>query len=354
MSTNQVSFGLQRMVTRKVRRRSRRRYFPRARKRPLTRYLSRIASRGFHSAAAVYVGNLAHPVARAVVQCPAVLSLVDATDAAVVFLNAITRQPRRTTHVFVDMRPAQRITADGYLALLIAVKSCSCRVSGNLPTAQQPLDLMLRSGFQNHVAQHRWERRQTQGYTERSGVNADGAEAARVVEFACNKLGIPPMLDRNSYKVLVECMANTRNHASRKLRGGRRSAPEKWYVHVYFDEARGVVCFCFADVGSGIIRSLQLDPSAKLRKVVMSLLRGSGHTAVLRDVLEGRIKSSTQFENRGLGLPKIASLAKAGYMRRLVIISNRAHLDCVDDSGSDTVQEFSGTLLYWEVGKVEL
>lgn len=333
---------------------ARRRYFPRPQKRPLTRYLRRIASRGWVRASSFRaIDNAALASVRVTVPCPEVLSLVEATDPTVIFLNAITKPTRKTTKIFVDMRPVQRITPDGFLALLIAVKSSRCEVAGNLPLAQQPLDLMLRSGFQNHV-KHRWERRQTQGLTERSGVMADGAEAARIVQFACNRLGVAPKLERNSYKVLVECMANTRNHASRKLRGGKRSAPERWYVHVYYDSQRRVACFCFADIGTGIIRSLRLDPSVRLRKTVASLVRGTGHTGVLREVLQGNIKSSTQFANRGLGLPKIASLAKAGYMKRLVIVANRAHLDCVNDTGSDTDQEFSGTLLYWEVGKVEL
>jgi hypothetical protein len=317
----------------------------RHRDRPQTRYLRRIRAR--QGARLGTPSSSRREPRLATVECPKRLSLVDAPNEAIKFFNSVLRE-RKADRLFIDAGAVEAMTPDGLLLLLIAIKRCR-NVAGNLPTAAGPRKLMQRSGFQNHVSTQRWRPQSTHGLIEQKGTRADGELAARVVKLACEKMGIPPKSDRYCYKIILECMANTRNHAS----GSEERPSEDWYMQVYYDHTREVACYCFADLGKGIIETLNLDPSDVVRAAVSVVLPIEGHTGILKRVLSGEIKSSTRKAGRGLGLPKIASLRKDGLLRRLVIVANRAHLDHGGASIEvlETRQGFSGTLLYWEVGK---
>jgi hypothetical protein len=255
------------------------------------------------------------------------------------------------------MQAVETITPDGLLALVTALKQCP-NVMGNLPVKADPRNVMLESGFREHV-KHSWARQPLQGLIEEAGEEADVEAAARAVDFACEKLGMERKSNRHCYTILVECMANTLNHAARP--GAKRRV--RWSLLVQHDRARNTVCFCFADQGLGVIETLKLDKAEQVRRFLNRFLSSEGDAGILKRVMQGEVRSSTKRKGRGLGLPKIASLRREKLLDRLVVIANRAHVDfAASASSSDqdlpTVTAmktgFTGTMLYWEVRKPDV
>lgn len=244
------------------------------------------------------------------------------------------------------MERVERVTPDGVLALLIAVVDANEHrrsITGNTPLAVAPREMIENTGFADHV-RHTWLPGAETGKLHWSGDSANTGVAKQLVDFAAAKLGVQPKAQRYVYKMLLEFMANTANHA---LEG--YGPKQKWFVQVYWDAARRTACFCFADNGRGVVNTLFADTLRATRELARSFLRGGGQNGVLLNVLAGAIKSTSKKPGRGLGLPRVAKLLDDGHIQRLVIFTNKAHVDYEGSQPLGGGPAFRGTLIYWEV-----
>jgi hypothetical protein len=149
-----------------------------------------------------------------------------------------------------------------------------------------------------------------------------------------------------AYRVLIESMSNTHNHAlSAKARLDRSQQSETWWATVYADRARKRVCFTFVDVGVGIFGSVRLG---KIRSFYR-LIGLRTDTDILRDMLQGKVESSTGFSYRGKGLPAINRLSEAGKIESLIIVANDVYANISEGQYRMLPVAFRGTLLYWEI-----
>ena len=167
---------------------------------------------------------------------------------------------------------------------------------------------------------------------------ADGGFARKLVDFAVDNNPKGNLRLKGTYGHLLECMGNTYQHA------GGAPGETTWWASAFRDAARRCDCFTFIDMGMGIFNSVELSARLKLYNLT-SLLRPN----ILRELLEGKIPSSTGKKYRGRGLPSIYKSALSDKLRRLVILTNNVYADTKANDFRTLGNDFEGVVLYWEV-----
>jgi len=165
---------------------------------------------------------------------------------------------------------------------------------------------------------------------------AEPDRAKRLVDFAASN-----PVDRQRLKLtyghLMECMANTHEHA------GARPGEKMWWASVFKDTRRSCDCFTFIDMGVGIFHSQELGI-----RLLVSKITGS-RPDILHELLLGKIRSSTDKNYRGRGLPGLHDECIAGRIARLTIGTNDVIADVANGKYSTLPKGLRGVLLYWEV-----
>ncbi len=282
---------------------------------------------------------------------PEVFSLVQNPDASISFLNNLF-EIGKIANVYVDLSKVQTIGPEAIATLLAVIHSqklSTALVSGNTPIEPRAKEMLDESGFYDCV-------RVASGATpppalgkiktrkrskETMQVRYDQRVANELVEFGATKLHGRTTRHQMSYRVLSEAMLNTMNHAS------RHADREPWWASVYFDSQRNRACFTFIDQGVGIFGSHCFTRALRIQRS----LRALSNAELLCRLLQGQIRSSTKVEGRGNGIPGMYNACKAGRIQNLFLLSNRSSANVDHDRYSDFKNEFSGTIVYWEIGK---
>lgn len=291
-----------------------------------------------------------HRLPRALV-APQILSLLDAPETSIPFFaNMIACRNNRD--VFVDLSNVQVITPDAIALLLAIVKfldqNKKIYVSGNYPQASGATETIRMSGFNDYLRTSMPPSGSVSGAIVRQDLSfnskqANGNFARKLIDFAVtnqssesnksNRLRL-----KTAYGHLLECMGNTHQHA------GSFPGEKTWWASVYRDEGRHCDCFTFIDMGVGIFNSIEL--SARLR---LYNLTGLLRPKILKELLEGKIPSSTGKNYRGRGLPSIYRSAMTGKVQRFVIVTNEVYADTSKNDFRSLATELRGVVLYWEV-----
>ncbi len=155
---------------------------------------------------------------------------------------------------------------------------------------------------------------------------------------------------QNLYKIVIECMANTWNHAS----GGQADEEYNWWLLAYKEKNTNITKFCFLDLGVGIFGSL--DQKYKKKSMPRRLLQffvPDDNIKTLQQIFSGDVKTSTNKPERGRGINNIYNLVKgeAG-IRNFSLITNNVHSKIGYNTPDQIItisQDFPGTLYYWEL-----
>lgn len=268
------------------------------------------------------------------IAAPEVFSLIEAPDEATAFLERLWAAAGGY-RVYLDLASIQKVSIDAITALIAAVRS-SKETSGNTPSQDAARELLIESGFFEHVRARNAPHAPTQGgLRPRRSRKVEPSTAQELIAIGTKAVGAEPGPRPSSYRVLIECMSNTHNHAAAPSEFVR----ETWWCSVYGDRARRRLCFTFVDTGIGIFRSVKVRRWKRLF---------GGNVATLRGILERRVPSSTGQPFRGKGLPAIYDSLRAGRIERLVIIANDVFAEPGRDDFRTLRNPFRGTLLYWE------
>jgi len=138
--------------------------------------------------------------------------------------------------------------------------------------------------------------------------------------------------------ILVEICGNSLEWSQTKKR--------QWLFGVKYEDGR--VIFTITDVGRGILKSLHKKFHHKLEEIFGM----KSDEDVLRGAFQGIYGSSSQMENRNLGLPLIKKSFDDGLLLNLKIITNKVVLHCDDEDRTNTMStrsEFKGTFYRWIV-----
>jgi len=271
---------------------------------------------------------------------PRNFSFISAPAAVLHFFAQFRSHVHDRTDVLLDFRHVENITPDVIPLLLAKASNYNgiINISGNRPSKKEVDLMLLESGFYKLVGVT--NKKPTHGLLEmHKSMVVDPQVASNARKLAAEKtFGDPSRKIYALYRTLIECMANTRKHAST-----RQSI--NWWLSVYNDPITRITSFSFCDTGIGIFKSAKVK---NLTKFALAL-GIYNHQDILRHILEGKIPSSTGLPYRGKGLPKIYSDYKNGNIKRLFIAANDVFADFDNGIFLDLEDQLNGTFLYWEI-----
>lgn len=276
---------------------------------------------------------------------PENFSFIENPEEVLNFLSRFGRLLKEHRMVLLDFRKIVNMTSDAILLLVSKIAddrfTRGTGFIGKTPDNLQFRQMLVDSGFFKYVQSGLPPQIARSGLLEQQkGDVVSGYIAQQARLFTANFLyGSDTVKIKPLYSVLIECMANTRNHAA------PNNPDEKWWLSVYNNPRTKTSNISFIDNGVGIIESVKLKFFKKISKA-MGL---SSESDILREVLEGKIASRTGQSHRGKGLPGIYGRANGQEIYNLKIISNRAFVDVEKQVFRQMNCEFVGTLLYWEI-----
>ena len=166
--------------------------------------------------------------------------------------------------------------------------------------------------------------------------------------FVQNYLNISKIDTRNLYHMLQELMGNTNEHAYDK----RSKSLHEWYI--FAEGGNDLVKFVFLDTGKGIPETVKKKPLEKLAKI----LNINDDAELIWSAFDGQIlRSQTEDDHRGKGLPDIYEMCIKGYIRNLKVISNRGFCKYIDYKNRESIRidsPLAGTLFNWELRKADI
>lgn len=214
---------------------------------------------------------------------------------------------------------------------------------GTSPTNSQFSQMFLESGFYDHVnsdapknnAKRNALLHRITEYKVENQLAKELCEKAVRFTFG-NDTKFHPI-----YEILIECMANTNNHAAKRKKG-----KYNWWVFEYNDPKTKITSFTFLDFGVGIFKSLSVQTFLRGLTNIAGL---SKNVNLVSKLMAGEISSRTGLAERGKGLPLIFDHSKNPKIGASIIISNDVFADLKGEKYFALKNHFPGTLLYWEL-----
>lgn len=150
------------------------------------------------------------------------------------------------------------------------------------------------------------------------------------------------VITKQLYRMIVELMTNTRQHAYNERNSELMDC--NWYI--YAENLGKAVRFIFLDTGSGIPRTIRYNFFERVQKLLIQ--DDAGYIA---SALKGAFRTETNMQNRGKGLPGIYKDSIDGRIQHMVIISGRGR--CEITNTGEIIEKtlskpFIGTLFCWE------
>jgi hypothetical protein len=276
-------------------------------------------------------------------RAPTEFSIIQNAPGVIAFLTALEYYSQQS-NVTIDLSEVTLITTDAVAALVATLKRIPGGFRGNLPQDSLAQEILIQSGFFHHVKSVQPLPQVLQGLiTQEQSKKVQPDLAAHLIHVGTARIHGSKRPCQPAYRVLIESMNNTHNHAAKEQHG-----EQTWWATVYADVQRKTVCYTFVDTGVGIFRSVRLKGIRKIYRGVTRLVGVKTDANILRDMLQGKIESSTGVSYRGKGLPAIYRHAEAGRIKSLVIIANGVYANVSKDEYINLDTEFRGTLLYWE------
>jgi hypothetical protein len=282
-----------------------------------------------------------------IVQAPPVFSIVNNANDAMQFFTTLELYSSKY-NINLDLSQVQTLTTDAIAALIATAERLDAVVRGNLPNNPDAQKMLLESGFFKYVSSTQPLPSTPRGTIEqKANTIVAPATAKTLVHFGTKAIFGTSQRNRPSYSTLIECMANTKGHAAGRSNPNSRSPKpsETWWATVYADAGKKKICFTFVDSGVGIFRSIRIRTVRK----IYDFFGGKDDTDILRDMLDGKVPSSTTLSFRGKGLPYMKRLARANRISSLVIVANDVYANVSLDKFTRLRNSFHGTLVYWEV-----
>jgi hypothetical protein len=282
------------------------------------------------------------------VVAPAQFSLVDNPIGVIEYFSRVRQLLISKRNVTFDLSGVSVMTPDAIALLVASVNSSwfkgGSRVSGNAPLDPKAALMFDQSGFYGHVSSRKplVNRSTKHLLLHRITRNkVENVEAMNAGKLAVSHLYKDGRRIRPLYEVLIECMANTNNHAGQ----GRRGLYD-WWLFVYNDPDRNRSVFTFLDLGVGVFQSLPV------RTFVRATLRTVGlgsNLDLLPKLFAGEISSRTMKAERGKGIPRIHEHASGGTFTRFTMIANDVYADLVAGNSFTLRTSFHGTFFCFEL-----
>jgi hypothetical protein len=302
---------------------------------------------------------------RAKISAPENFSLIQNPEETISFINELGAALRERKSTFVILQKIKFIDYSAItllLSIMFRFKEEGIKFNGDFPNNQEAKRLLVDSDFFEHLKSAAAKtpkyviRKQNQILTTSRDV--DPSICSPILKEATRTIWgkIKLINGKGLYRVLIELMHNTHNHAA-EIEGKRH-----WWLSINQDEENSRVRFVFMDNGVGVFSSLNNKPieskwygwQEKLKKVFGS----QTNEQILKLLLEGRVheiaigKSTATGNNfRGKGLPGVNGVLERSQISNLYIITNNVYANVSKREYTLLSNSFSGTFYYWELCK---
>jgi hypothetical protein len=289
------------------------------------------------------------------IEAPRNFSFVNNTEEVIEFFDKMHDLFRNKKSVELDTSKCTSLTADTMTILISRLKDRSFTMGrsyrGNEPDDPKLRFIFAHSGFYDHVhAPRRRDKAQNFGSIERKKSKiVESPTAKALIHFATTTLFGQRRKLGGVYRVLVESMHNTVDHAHGRDISEKRVIPEKykevWWATVYTDTTEKKAKFTFVDNGVGIFKSKNVSI---LKSIVQSLSLKTD-AEILLEMLRGEHTSRTGLPYRGKGLPGIYRAFQEGRLENLIVITNNVYANVGRGEFRMMNRSFDGTFLHWEI-----
>lgn len=294
------------------------------------------------------------------VPAPKEFSFVQNPNEISAFISNLVIYYQRKTQVNVLLHD---ITTLGYdavvvlMSILIKFKLSRIPFNGSKPKDNNLRQKLEDSDFFYAIGIKKFRHNQNSIGTNEVCTNwnshVEGAVIAKLISNSTTLLFGKVRRAQGAYRVLIELMLNTNNHA-----GSRNNKPALWWLSINFNAAEEKITFSFVDYGVGIFRSLSSKKRNSkwggLKKALNKIgIDFDNQVELMRKLLDGEIHSLVHGErHRGNGLPGIVKVFKRQQISNLHVISNSVHADVGGDEYKKLDSNFEGTFIYFELTKI--
>lgn len=288
------------------------------------------------------------------VEAPSNFSLIENTEAVLHFFKENKKLLASRKQVGFNLRDIKKLTPDAIALLIAKVKDENFTnrlvVRGNSPQKADLKKMFDESGFLEHVRSS-WvpERNEKNVLIHQITNNKVENEIAKDISkrAVAHTFGTGEKY-RPIYEILIECMANTKNHA------GMSEGEYNWWIFEYSNPDTKVTTISFLDLGTGIFNSIPVQSFKRNAMIALKDKTGvdfipNFNLNLLTDLFEGKISSKTGMEERGQGLPLIYDRSGNQQIKNFTIISNDVYVKIPSKESIILKNKFQGTFLYWEL-----
>lgn len=289
---------------------------------------------------------------------PATLSLVNNPEETLQYFNnaiQILKNPfnkNKVNALMFDCKSVKTLTIDSLMYLLAIIRNFKDvfsgirEIKGNLPDDPTARKIFIDSGFLDYVnttikTDIETEKRNKLKISTGSNVNVE--EASNLIEFVKNYFKCSNVETKFLYKMIIELMTNTHNHAY----NSKHSFIKAWYLFAAVNHNKDCIEITFVDTGDGI-------PVTVAKKTIEKIFTKKDNEYII-SALNGDFRTQTHEKNRGKGLPDIYEHFCSGQISNLKIISCKGKIELneynkvVENAGTELENNLRGTIFYWEV-----
>jgi len=282
---------------------------------------------------------------------PTIFSVIKNPEETLALFMDFNHAASRRENIHFDMSSVSEITPDAILYMLSRFRYFErsgkrLSVSGNIPRDPLCATILVTSGFLKHVS-----------YPNKGSIPKDlnvldvvsGRKvlpdiAQKFVSFARDRLPVAKDTSRSIYKTVIECMANTRDHAYPRPGGD-------WWLMASYRKDTRTVHFTFVDNGMTIpatVRKKIAEVVSSIATALVPISSGTRESDLINSALLGKYRTRTGLSYRGKGLPSIYAQSRNRRIKNLTIVSSHGYIDVEANIVKDLQQKFQGTLLSWD------
>lgn len=281
---------------------------------------------------------------------PSTFSFIENPESVAEFIQKAESVYKKRRSIFVNMEQVKAIDHGAITALLAVIhqfKMSGIQFNGNFPSEQKPALILKESGFMYELFEKKDDKfRYKMGEVNQIFTRAEKDFASRlaklIIQDATKTIWGIPRRCPGLYRVIVELMHNTHDHAA-----GERKGHERWWLSVNQDEKNKKVVFTFIDYGMGILTSLNNKPEG--RTLFDRLGAQSSHKHLESLFTTKNHESSSKKRGRGWGLYSIKQAMDRNQISKLHVITNNAFGNLAAGEYRRLNAGFSGTLYSWEL-----
>ncbi len=285
---------------------------------------------------------------------PSNFSLINNTEEVVSYFKDVGRSFANREQVEFNLEDTEQLSPDAIALLVAKVKNLNfthgLNIKGNKPKKAELEKLFHDSGFLEHV-NSRYNPPKNENNLlihQRTHKKVHPEIAKQVGVLAVGHTFKNTSIFQPIYKIMIECMANTDNHANIHAEG-----IHDWWLFAYCDPNTNVTSFSFLDLGIGIFNSNPVNTYKQklittIEKVTDVSLRNN--LKLVPKLFSGEIYTSrTKDKTRGQGLPTLKECSENPHIKNFTIITNNVKIELPSLITVELKNKFNGTFLYWEL-----